>query len=234
MPMKRKYYRKGKRTIKSQIKTEVKRAFNSSVERKERRYAYNSIGGNNGNDTSVLSAVSFNSISYGGSACVASLCAGIGTGSGEGNRIANQITLNSVNIHLNVQNADETNYVRLLLIRPKGNQDMSSIANFVTQIFTGTTSSGTQCGAPVDTNLFHIYYDKMVYLKSTPADGSTATSLVSNKLFSKYIKLNAKVQYDQTTTFPLKDFFLVGISDSASVSHPGAVNGFVKLTYQDA
>jgi len=32
---------------------------------------------------------------------------------------------------------------------------------------------------------------------------------------------------------PARDFYLVAISDSAAISHPGAVAGFIRLYYKD-
>lgn len=230
----KKYYKKKAKSLKSQIKSEVKKALNSTIERKERRYLWSSIGGSNGNNTGTLSATSFASVSYGSGACVASLCAGIGFGTGEGQRTGTRIQLNSININLNVQNGDDTNYFRLILVRPRGGHDMSSVANFVAQVFTNNTSSGTQYGSPIDTNNYTIYMDKLVYLHRIPLTGTDATGALMNHSFKKFFKLNTPVEFDQTTTFPDRDFFLIAISDSAAVANPGAVSGFVKLTYTDA
>lgn len=231
----KKYYKKKAKSLKSQIKSEVKKALNSTIERKERRYLHTAVGGSNGNSTgATITSSSFASVSYGSGAIVASLCAGIGFGTGEGQRTGTRIQLNSINVNLNVQNGDDTNYFRLMLVRPRANHDLSSVANFVTQLMTNNSSSGTQYGMPIDTNNFTIYMDKLVYLHRFPLTGTDATGALMNHSFKKFFKLNTPVEYDQTTGYPDRDFFLVAISDSAAVANPGAVSGFVKLTYTDA
>lgn len=222
--------------VSRQVNYAVSKALNSKIERKEKIFQFNSIGGNNGNTaTATIIPVSFNSISFGSGAAVASLFAGLPYGGGqEGQRIGNQVIANSINISLYLQPGDDTNYMRFLLVRPRQNQNLTSPTNFLESVLTGNGSSVTQFGAPVDTNNFKIYMDKSIFFTKKPLDGATSTSIVTSYHLQHFMRIKSKIQYDQVTKYPLKDYFLIGISDSVAVSHPGAIAGYVKITYQDA
>lgn len=224
---KRMYRRKGKSGY---IKKIVAKAINKNVEMKMRIYQYNSVGvGITGSGVG-----DFSSISYGSASIAAGLCAGIANGTGEGQRIGNSIKLKGFQINWALQPGDNTNYVRILLLAPKKQVDLSSVANFTQQALSNQGSSGTQWLQPVDTDVHKVLMDKRIWFQFRPVDGSTATSVAQARFVKKFIKFNKKIVWQLSApTVPLREIYLLALSDSAAVANPGAVAGFVKIWYQD-
>lgn len=228
----KKYTRKGKR---APIKRIVRRELNRAIEMKIRQYAYSSVG------ISPVSgsAQSFNSVSYGSDSIVTGLCAGIANGTGEGQRIGNKITVKGCQINLACQSGDFTNYFRLLLVSPRKQATFTSVAAFIQQLFSNQASSSTQWLQPVDTDVYKVYYDKRVnlrYLATGGTGGVTDPAAVASvKFFKKFIKFRKPIKWELSApATPTNDLLLVAISDSAAVTNPGMVAGFVKLWFQDA
>lgn len=216
------------------IRKVAQEVFNNSTETKEKRYDYTAVG----IDPVGGGALSYASVSFGTGTIIAQLCRGITQGTSDSTRIGDQITLKGVYINMPVQCASgtEANYFRMALIRPKGQYTNTSVSALAQQIFMGTASSSTQWASPIDTDYFHIYWDKKVFIKPTDI---TAVGSPSNMFFTKFIKFGnkykkgLKIQWDQQNAQPARDLFLVAISDSSLVSHPGAIAGFVRLYFKD-
>lgn len=231
----RRSYRKRRGTRRGTSRKQIARiaqaVVNKNIETKEKRYDYSAIG----IDPIGGSSVSFGSFSYGSSTCIAQLCRGITAGTGEGARVGHKISLRGVYINLPVQCASgaETNNVRILIIRPKGTYTNTSIAALAQQIFSNNASSVTQWLQPVDTDFFDVYYDKKAFIM--PKDISGVGS-VTQRFFTKFLKFKRglTMAWNEADSQPFRDLFMVAISDSLSVSHPGAVGGFVRLYYKDA
>jgi len=116
-----------KRTYEKENKSKIVQRVVNDYRNKEKRYDYSSVG----IDPVGGSAVTFGSISYGGSACIAQLCRGITRGTNDGERVGHQIILRGIYINLAVQcaSATEQNYVRFAVIRPKGQISTTSVAS---------------------------------------------------------------------------------------------------------
>jgi len=75
MPRRKRTYRRKTNATTRKIARVARAVVNRAIETKEKRYDYSSVG----IDPVGGSAVTFGSISYGGSACIAQLCRGINT-----------------------------------------------------------------------------------------------------------------------------------------------------------
>lgn len=211
-------------SIKKMIRSEVLR----SQETKEVSYNY-----------SIVAGASFGSISYGATAALSGLFGAIAQGSTNSTRIGNSIYARGVNINMAFQNAsaDVTNQLRILLVQP--HKGMASpyqpnlVSTFIQSVLSGNPSGATQWLSPVDTNRWQVLLDKTYYLKNTAVDGNTGSSAVSTRFLRKFIKINKKIQWDESNVIN-NDVYLIGISDSAAIPNPGAVGGFVKVYYKDA
>jgi len=142
MPRRKRTYRRKTNATTRKIARVARAVVNRAIETKEKRYDYSSVG----IDPVGGSAVTFGSISYGGSACIAQLCRGITRGTNDGERVGHQIILRGIYINLAVQcaSATEQNYVRFAVIRPKGQISTTSVASLTQQVFSNQASSATQ------------------------------------------------------------------------------------------
>lgn len=213
------------------IRKIVKSQINNAIETKEKRYDFSAVG----IDPIGGSAVSFASVSYGSSTCIAQLCRGIITGTGEGTRVGHEILLRGIYLNFAVQCASgtESNNFRICIIRPKGTFTTTSVAALAQQIFANQASASTQWLQPIDTDFFDVLYDKKRYIM--PQDISGVGS-VQERFFTKFLKFKngIRMKWNEADSQPNRDIFLVAISDSSAVSHPGAVAGFCRLYYKDA
>lgn len=230
MPRRKRTYRRKTNATTRKIARVARAVVNRAIETKEKRYDYSSVG----IDPVGGSAVTFGSISYGGSACIAQLCRGITRGTNDGERVGHQIILRGIYINLAVQcaSATEQNYVRFAVIRPKGQISTTSIASLTQQVFSNQASSATQWLNPIDTDIFNVYMDKQKFIKPTDISGVGSPSNWFLRRFIKFPK-GIPIKWSESDSQPARDFYLVAISDSAAISHPGAVAGFIRLYYKD-
>jgi len=98
MPRRKRTYRRKTNATTRKIARVARAVVNRAIETKEKRYDYSSVG----IDPVGGSAVTFGSISYGGSACIAQLCRGITRGTNDGERVGHQIILRGIYINLAV------------------------------------------------------------------------------------------------------------------------------------
>jgi len=216
---KKKVYRK-KPNIRRMIKSEVLR----SQETKETTYSYNGIGG-----------ISFNSVSYGSSAASCGLFGAITQGTQASQRIGDRIYARGVNIRLALQPGDASNNLRFIVFRAKTGvvTQPGVTGTFVQTLLSGVGSSNIQWLQPVDTDRFVVYYDKTFNLRQMPLDGSSTATVFQTKFFNKFIKINRPMQWDRSAVMN-DDIYMVAISDSVAIQHPGAIAGFVRVYFKDA
>lgn len=195
-----------------------------SMETKEARYSYSNVGSSN-----------FSSISYGAAAVVAGCFGAIAQGVGQANRIGNAIWARGVRIYFPVQPGDNINNLRFICVSAKSGTPTqpSSTALFVQNLLSNGGSASTQWTFPVDTNRFRVHFDKTFYLKFNAVDGSTATSVPTTRFLKKFVKFNRKLFWDDAGIIN-NDLYLVAISDSSAVPHPGVIGGFVNCYFKDA
>jgi len=124
--------------------------------------------------------------------------------------------------------------VRLLLVEPIKQVDVTSTANFVQQLLSNQASSGTQWLQPVDTDVHKVHMDKRFWFQFAPVDGLTATQVARPHFVRKFVRFSKNVLWQLSApVVPSREVYLVALSDSAAVANPGAIAGFVKLYYQD-
>lgn len=195
-------------------------------ETKELTYPYNNIG-----------SVNFSSVGYGGSSAAAGLFGAIAQGVNDGQRIGNSIYARGAYLRMVFSPGDNTNFMRLLVVQPKRGMATnilpSSITSFVSSVLSGASSSSTQWLQPVDTDRFEVLADKNIYFTWKPLDGSTTTTVAQVRFFNKFLKINRKIQWDDSGVVN-NDVYFIALSDSSAVAHPGAVAGFVRVYYKDA
>lgn len=228
MPYARKrksYVKKRSTTRKPALKRMVRREVMRSQETKDITFQYNSVAGAN-----------FGSVSYGASAVVAGFYGSITQGTGDGQRIGNALYARGINMRLALQPGDTINYMRILVVQPKGMgtpTQPSLTGPFVSSVLSGAAATGTQWLQPVDTDRWQVLFDKNYFLNFRPLDGSTATTTPTTRFVNKFIKVNRKIQWDHSNTVN-NDVYIVAISDSLAVAHPGAVAGFFRVYYKDS
>lgn len=187
---------------------------------KELTYPYSNVNGAN-----------FSSISFGSGAISTQLCNGISQGVTDGQRIGNRVKLIGVKIYFPIQNAgsDLYNQIRFLLIRPKTDR-LGVGGTLIQNVFSGTVSGPTQWASPVDTERYKVYMDKVYNIHNI--DGGSSGVIQPTRFLKRFFKLNASVQWDDEGNI-MRDFLLIGISDSGSIPNPGVIAGHVKLYYTD-
>ena len=154
---------------------------------------------------------------------------GIGQGVSDDTRIGDQLTAKGVRLALTFQCTDTFNDFRILMVtaRKQGiRYQPSSVASFVQNLLSGAVSAGTQWVAAVDTERFKVYYDKILHLKRSAIDGSSSTTIPESQSVIKTVKLNKKIKFDEEGQIT-NDLYLIMLSDSGAVSHPGAIAGYV-------
>jgi len=232
MPYRKRNIKKryGRKRRVNSVKKIVNRAIKRNIELKDKTYPYTAVGINPVGG----SAESFASTSYGSTATITQLFRGVSRGTNDGERIGHSVNCKGVYMNLAIQNGDSFNQYRLIVFRPKGRYTTTSVAGLVQMILSGTASASTQWAAPVDTDYFKVYYDKILNLRSVDYDGTT--SVVQTRFVRKLIKFKSgkKIEWDEQDTQPANDVFVMAISDSAAVANPGVIAGFFKLYYTDA
>lgn len=227
---KRSYIKKRQNYGRMQYRPSLARAralIASTAETKEIRYLHSAVGS---------APASFASISYGASSVAAGIFGGVALGTAQNQRIGSSIYARGIRVFFPLQPGDNTNYLRFILIQPKNgatlNQLTISSDLFIRSVFSNQASSATQWSMPVDTNRYTVFFDKTFTMSFGPLDGASGTNLPSQSLMSFFVKCNKKLTWDDTG-YLSNDYFLIGISDSAAVQHPGAVGGYVKAYFKD-
>lgn len=231
----KRYRRAKKRYSRGLAKNQAKavRAIANSVvtrraESKEKISLYSSVSAYIGGGS-----VSFASVSYGTGTIVAGLTNNITQGAGDSQRIGDRIQVKKVEICFPVAGGDARNFLRFMLISNKAQCDKSSLASAVTQIMSNQSSSGTQYSAPVDNDTYTVHWDKMVRLQQADVAGVATNEIKLVKKTIVFPKGGFKAQWDLNLSEPNKELILLAISDSALAPNPGAIAGYVKVTFKD-
>lgn len=235
--MPRKSYRKRRtrrpRSKKTTIKKIVRRELRKNIEMKFRQYKMDAVG----HSITGGAAVDFTAgFEYGASTALASLC-DIANGTGEGQRIGGQIRVKGIHLRFAFQPGDWYNNVRFIVYSPKKNWTNSSVTAAVQQVLSDVSSASTQWSAPVDTENFKVYMDKVYNARFLPTGDATTTSVAQTKFVNKFIKLNKLIKWDVSApVMPTSNIFLMAISDSSTAVNgdPKVITGFIKVFYQDA
>lgn len=216
-------YRKPKVNLKKLIQNQI----DKNIETKELTYPYSNIGG-----TSLVS------IGYGSSSKVVGFFGAIAQGTGDGNRIGNALFARGININLAFAGNTSaiTNYLRIIIFQAKKtmatNVQPSVTGTFVQSVLSNNGSSVLQWLQPVDTDRFDVLLDKKMWFRNQPVDGNSSTVISNTKFFNKFIKINRKMQWDDSNVIN-NDVYMIAISDSALYT-PSTLAGFVRVYYKDA
>jgi len=201
----------------------AKSVFNRSVETKEARYTYSSVGG-----------INFSSVSYGSAAVVAGLFGAIAQGTGQAQRVGNSIYARGVRIYFPVQAGDNINNLRFICVSPKQGAPIqpTNAQVFIQGVLSNGSIGATQWTYPVDTNRWRVHFDRTFFLNFMPVDGSTSTSVARTRFLKAFVKVNRKIFWDDAGNIN-NDVYLIAISDSAAVPNPGVIGGFVNTYFKD-
>lgn len=207
------------------MQTSTRKALLKLSETKEKDFTYSTLG--------------LSSVSYGTGAAIYGLVAAISQGTGDDQRIGNQIMLQNLRFKFAVQAGDNQNQFRLMILRPKKQYASGSptTQQWIQEILSNNASSTTQFLAPVDTERYIVYYDKVINLRYVPVDGSSATTISETKYLSGNISLKKRVQWAYSgasgSNLPETEILVVAISDSVAIPHAGVIAGYARLYYKD-
>ncbi|AFS65304.1 putative structural protein [Dragonfly cyclicusvirus] len=224
MPKKTSTRKNGRRTAKRRptVKRVMRMVKQLKPEVKEITYAFN-----------ALPTASLASVSFGSGAAMSTLASGITQGTGRSQRVGNMVRVIGIQIRLAISGADSTNNFRIMLVKPKSSPFNTGSA-LIQNILSGTPSGTTQWLAPIDTDRYHVLFDKMKFFRTMPLDGNSSSTTLPVWIFKKFIKTRSTIQWDAENNPDPRDWILAAISDSNLVPNPGAIAGHVKLYYTDA
>jgi len=166
-----------------------------------------------------------------------SLCTPV-VGTSGGDRIGRRIKIKSIQIkgvltggQDELLTDDSYNVVRLVLATfnyPSGTTPLATYAATIDQPLIKNINLAA---------LRRVYFDKYIPLSCTSTEKGGGDGYTPMPKLVKYYKKfnNLYVTFgDDTVASPDKRLFLSAISDSAAVTHPGFVNGFILIKYEDA
>lgn len=230
----KKFPRKNKFVSPQDVARIARRAIKSQVEVKNTSYLFNSIGGALG----AIGSGTMGSVSFGTGAMVGALCQGIATGATYNAKVGNDIHLKNIEMSFALTSADVYNFMRILLVRPKGQfvNANPTVTLFTQSLFSGNAASTSQFDCPTDDENFEIWSDDLIPLQTRVGAASSGSSseVLTPYVYNKTVQINRRVRYQESLGICDRDFFLVAVSDSSVVAHPGAVSGYVKLRWTDA
>lgn len=200
------------------VRSYVDKAISRSVETKKKVLEYTSLG--------------LSSVTSGGSAIF--LMTPITQGVGSSERIGDSIHLKGIRWYFPIQNGDSNNSFRFLLLQAKrGYPSTGSTTQVISDVF----SSLTGMWQPVNTDKYKVITDKVIRLRTTPLDGTSATVIPDTKVIQGYSNLNRKFDYEYDSLAaavrPTSELLMVAISDSVVAPNPGAIGGWIKLYFKD-
>lgn len=222
---KRRFYKRRYNRVKGNFNKKVGRVLERRIEKK---YV----------DVDLLSPPSGSAISYNNFQAITTSGSGynltaIGTGSSQNNRVGNQIVLKSLRFKgsfyagtSSLVGNDHNNEIRILVLKVKDPQDISTIAP--NNIFTTYSSFSTR--AMVDTNKFTVLYDK-----TKVTHNSTEDAIVPAQFdFSINLrKMRVRYTSNQASTPSHGQLILYAVSDSSGIPHPTSYSCSVRLKYYD-
>lgn len=242
-PYRRTYRRK------TTTKRYVRKVVQRNLEMKKKMYLPNAVG--QAPFSNGLQSVDLTQwISYGSGTHLTALVSGITNGTSDSTRIGDKIRLRGVHIDFNVYlQAGSTTYpvfsnTRVILFSPKkslwqGGTQVSTVAGFCSKFFVNYSADSNMWCAPINTELYRVYYDKRKFFKFTPtisqAQGVSYSS-PSIRRFRKFIKFNRPITWGKDAYVCDRDVFLMIISDDAEGATSGGTyvqNGIVSVYYND-
>lgn len=186
------------------------------------------------------------SFSYGSGMCVIDPTRWISQGVNINQRIGRSCTVIGFQFDLTIEQASdsEVNWVRLLIVSPKSSalviplNDGSNLATLQGQVFNprlGTTQD--IWGQLVDRVNWRVLYDRRARLVATPQVSSGVGGVPRTRRFRRLIKMRRREDWLETQTGSgnpgSRPFYLMVMSDSAAIPHPGAVGGFMRIFFRD-
>lgn len=218
-------YRKSKKGKQAGLnpteKQQVKRLVLKGSESKLKEYDWDTIP-------------SLSSVGYGSSSTVIGLYGAIASGTTDNTRVGDRITATLVNIKLAFLPADTSNQLRFIMCTARKGirYQPSDVANFVQNVLSGRPSGSDQWLSPVDTSRYKVYYDKVLNLRKVPFDGASASSVSETHYVKIRKSINKKFTWDEEQQIT-NDVYLIVLSDSSVVAHPGCIAGYMLAYYKD-
>lgn len=155
------------------------------------------------------------------------------------NRTGNEILIRSIEMKMIIQTgADEL-----------ATDDATNVVRMILGLYTGPTNTPLADGGAgineayckeIGTRgvLARKFLDKYIPLMITSTEkgaGDGYTPQIKQIKYYKYFKNGIKITYgDNTITYPNKRLILSMISDSSAITHPGIINGYIKVVFEDA
>jgi len=190
-----------------------------------------------GGDPGGSGAMSFVSSGYGSSASLTCVIQSIAQGTATNNRIGNKIIIRHLHFKGDLEPGDNTNYHRFIIFKWKQNRftSQTTLANYVSAILAGTASSLDQHCSPVDIRSIKVLYDHHHFMHYGPIDGSTSASIPWKGIpIDISLKMNHPVVWDALTGNSYgSDIWMLALTNSTAVAHPGFTNGVLGLWYTD-
>lgn len=191
--------------------------------------AHSVIGGTFG----ALTTVNFNSVDFNGS--VAEITSMITLGTAAGNRIGSNIYLRKVNISMVVGPGDNSNILRILMVKPVTGWTSGGAAMNNTFFWNGVLNGGSVINAmsPVINQQYQVLYDKIICFRFAAVDGNSSASAAIQKVVRRSVPIYLPIRYDQIGGVTTTPIFFAMISDSAAVPNAGVISGGITLEFTD-
>jgi len=157
------------------------------------------------------------------------------------NRLSSKIVLNGIRYDLTFDSARaEDRYFRVFLVQPKNVNDPPDVATWA-DLYKDTTFNNRapdrgpgDITFPLNTDVWNIYMDKTVKL-------AAAGTIGASKRMSGYLRLNKRIQFDETSNVPVDggNIYLVvhaaefysTLGSTATVSN---FDGMLRVFFKDA
>lgn len=233
----RRAVRRGRgKAVRSIARSEARRVFNRNTELKYFR-SYFDV------DDGLISANSMTSFSYGTSTAIYSIEAPVVVGPGVNQRVGRVIRAKGLHMDFMLQGASDTevNNVRIMVVSPKESAPAAPssgfVANFLASLFNVAAPNVGQYSYAVNKLQWNVLYDKRKVLYPFNIGGNVAGDNVPIRI-RKFLRLNRKMTFPEVTSVPTagqsnKPLYLVLMSDSLAIPHPGIVGGFHTFYFQD-
>jgi len=208
----------GKKTVAPAIKSYVHRAITRNIETKVKEYQLSNTWG----------SVSTNWVEN-------AIEGGIGQGEAGNERIGRSIQITEIELKGVLMNGvsnlitdDNRNLFRLVIgIWDNSTTPCQAVPVLMWEKVTKALNS--------EGNIMRILYDKTFSLCAVGRDSTGYLPMTRNVYYKKRFKPALKITWsDDTSDYPDKRLVVSMMSDSAAVSNPGFITGFLNLSYNDA
>lgn len=147
---------------------------------------------------------------------------------GDNIRLSSKIMVTSFELRYNITSGDETNRVRIIVLRSLGGMLGGDYTNF----FLVNSTTTQPINLPINTGTCFVYYDKIHTVSRTT---STIIDYESPQIFKK-CPLELDYKKNNLSSGNLdpskcdKPFYVITCSDSGLITHP-ILSGYVKFNY---